>query len=82
MMRTVTLGTNIPIDVDRYNELYKMVRFLGSRKDYSVREESFLEGMCEHHTLFHGKTLKPVAKIVNEFNKSFTLVEYEGGVYV
>lgn len=77
-MKTVSLGTLTEIDVDRYNQLHQMVQFLGTRKNYFVRQESFMEGMCHHFTLLEGKAFKPVAKIVNEFNKHFSLVEYGG----
>lgn len=80
-MRTISQPIVTNLDVDRYNQLHQMVQFLGTRRDYLVKKESFLEGMCEHHTLLHGKSLRPVAKIVNEFNKAFTMVEYSGGLH-
>lgn len=53
-----------------------MMRFLEGRRSYSVEYKPFLEGMCEHHTLLQGDDGQPIAKIINDFGKHYSIIEY------
>ncbi len=70
----------VDIDKERYQQLLNMMYFVGKRPKQYLREESYLEGMCYHHNLFDvdsNHKAKLVAKLVNDFDKSFYYYEME-----